>query len=146
MTQPKKLMVHCKVWVEDDSGALVFGAGRRRILEAVEKAGSIIGAAKELGMSYSAVWGKIHATEQRLGRPILEKKIGGLKGGGSVLTPFAKELLDRFRALEGRTQEAAEKIFEHIFVQGGNLGPSEPAEGMGVHQDMPGRVRMGPTE
>ncbi|ROQ93560.1 winged helix-turn-helix domain-containing protein [Desulfosoma caldarium] len=111
----KKLIVHCKVWVEDDTGALVFGAGRLRILEAVERAGSIIGAAKELGMSYSAVWGKIRATEERLGCPVLNKKIGGIKGGGSALTPFAKDLLERFRTLEERTQEAAERIFEDIF-------------------------------
>ena len=117
MAPSKRLVVQCKVWVEDDSGELVFGAGRRRILEAVERAGSIIGAAKELGMSYSAVWGKIHATEQRLGQPILEKRIGGLKGGGSALTPFAKELLERFRTLEGRTQEAAESIFQDVFPQ-----------------------------
>lgn len=115
MPVDKKLVVHCKVWVEDDAGALVFGAGRLRILEAVERAGSIIGAAKELGMSYSAVWGKIRATEKRLGRPMLNKKIGGVKGGGSALTPYAKELLERFRTLEGRTQEAAEQIFEDIF-------------------------------
>ncbi|MEJ5349144.1 MAG: LysR family transcriptional regulator [Desulfosoma sp.] len=117
MAQGKRLVVHCKVWVEDDSGNLVFGAGRLRILEAVERAGSIIGAAKELGMSYSAVWGKIRATEERLGRPMLQKKIGGLKGGGSALTPFAKDILERFRTLEGRTQEAAERIFEDVFAQ-----------------------------
>ncbi len=117
MGQGKRLVVHCKVWVEDDSGNLVFGAGRLRILEAVERAGSIIGAAKELGMSYSAVWGKIRATEERLGRPMLQKKIGGLKGGGSALTPFAKDILERFRTLEGRTQEAAEQIFEEVFAK-----------------------------
>uniref|UniRef100_A0A832A8L1 LysR family transcriptional regulator n=1 Tax=Desulfacinum infernum TaxID=35837 RepID=A0A832A8L1_9BACT len=113
--QGRKLLVHCKVWVEDETGELIFGAGRLRILEAVERSGSIVRAAKELGMSYSAVWGKIHATEQRLGRPILEKKIGGPKGGGSALTPFAKQLLERFRTLEDRTQQAAEEIFEDVF-------------------------------
>lgn len=115
VAQGRKLLVHTKVWVEDETGELIFGAGRLRILEAVERSGSIVGAAKELGMSYSAVWGKIHATEQRLGRPILEKKIGGPRGGGSVLTPFAKELLERFRTLEDRTQQAAEAIFEDVF-------------------------------
>lgn len=117
MFQRRKLLVHCKVWVEDHTGELIFGAGRLRILEAVERSGSIVGAAKELGMSYSAVWGKIHATEQRLGQAILEKKIGGPKGGGSALTPFARELLDRFRVLEGRTQQAAERIFEDVFLK-----------------------------
>ncbi len=68
-------------------------------------------------MSYSAVWGKIRATEERLGRPMLQKKIGGLKGGGSALTPFAKDILERFRTLEGRTQEAAEQIFEEVFAK-----------------------------
>jgi molybdate transport system regulatory protein len=123
--QGRKLLVHCKVWVEDETGELIFGAGRLRILEAVERSGSIVGAAKELGMSYSAVWGKIHATEQRLGRPILEKKIGGPKGGGSALTPFAKHLLEQFRTLEGRTQRAAEEIFEEVFRKALEPGPWE---------------------
>lgn len=117
VAEGSKLLVHCKVWVEDETGELVFGAGRLRILEAVDRSGSILGAAKELGMSYSAVWGKIHATEQRLGRAVLKKKIGGPKGGGSALTPFAKQLLERFRALEDRTQEAAERIFEDVFLR-----------------------------
>lgn len=116
MSQGRKLLVHCKVWVEDETGKLIFGAGRLRILEAVERSGSIVGAAKELGMSYSAVWGKIHVTEQRLGRAILEKRIGGPKGGGSALTPFARTLLERFRILESRTQQAGERIFEDVFL------------------------------
>ncbi|MBC7357411.1 MAG: LysR family transcriptional regulator [Desulfacinum sp.] len=111
-----RLSVRSKIWIEDEQGKVVFGAGRLRILEAVERTGSILAASKELQMSYRAVWGKIRATEQRLGRPLLTKKIGGTKGGGSELTGFAKALVQRYRTLQALTESAADRLFEDVFT------------------------------
>jgi len=106
-----KLTIKSKIWIEDEQGKVVFGTGRVRILNAVEKHGSILGASKALGMSYRAVWGKIKATEERLGQPILEKHTGGAEGGGSKLTPFARTLVERFRQTEDMTKSAADASF-----------------------------------
>ncbi len=110
-----KLTVKSKIWIEDPTGKVVFGAGRLKILNAVEKTGSILAAAAELHMSYRAVWGKIKATEDRLGKPLLTKRAGGAHGGGSVLTPFAITLIERFRHLDDLIRTTTDTLFEGIF-------------------------------
>ncbi|MCU0574638.1 MAG: LysR family transcriptional regulator [Syntrophobacteraceae bacterium] len=114
--KPGKLTVRSKIWVEDEHGDVVFGSGRLHILNAVEEHGSILAAAKALGMSYRAVWGKIKATEDRLGQPLLTKRTGGAHGGGSELTPFARALIERFRHLDTLVRTTSDTLFEGVFM------------------------------
>jgi molybdate transport system regulatory protein len=116
MANPKGLAVKSKIWIEDESGHVVFGAGRLYILHSVLKTGSIHAAAQELHMSYRAVWGKLRATEKRLGQPLLDRKTGGPQGGGSQLTPLAKEILERFEKLLTLTRDAADELFKDLFI------------------------------
>jgi molybdate transport system regulatory protein len=111
------LTIKSKIWIEDQDGKVVFGAGRLMILLAVKRHGSLHAAAKELAMSYRAVWGKLRATEERLGQPLLMKRTGGSRGGGSALTPFAETLLERFQQLEGLTKATADTLFQGVFVK-----------------------------
>ncbi len=115
--KPRKLSIKSKIWIEDDKGKVVFGAGRLRILTAVEQHGSILAAAKVLGMSYRAVWGKIKATEDRLGQPLLTRKVGGSKGGGSDLTPLGKNLVERFGHLQQMAESSADELFRDLFMK-----------------------------
>jgi molybdate transport system regulatory protein len=110
-----KLIIKSKIWIEDEEGNVVFGTGRLNILNAIEHHGSILAAAKALGMSYRAVWGKIKATEERLGQPLMLKRTGGLHGGGSKLTPFGKALVERFRQLEDLNRTTADAFFRGVF-------------------------------
>ena len=91
---------------------MVFGLGRLKILDAIDRLGSIQGAAKELKMSYRAIWGRIKATEERLKRPLLIRNIGGRSGGGSELTPFALSLLIYYRHLHQRISDLSDSEFE----------------------------------
>lgn len=111
-----KLAIKTKIWIEDDKGKVVFGTGRLRILKAVDSEGSILGASKALGMSYRAVWGKIKATEERLGQPIVIKHIGGVHRGGSELTPFGRTLVERFQQLNELSISTADAFFLGVFV------------------------------
>ncbi len=111
----KSFHIRSKVWIEDNEGNVIFGLGRLKIFEAIEQYGSIQVAAKELSMSYRAVWGRIKATEERLGEELLVRNIGGASGGGSKLTPKAKMLLERFRELHKLAVSGSDKIFEDIF-------------------------------
>jgi molybdate transport system regulatory protein len=116
VTHPsKKLTVKVKAWIEDEDGQMVFGIGRMRILEAVDRSGSIQAAAKELGMSYRAVWGKIKTSEERLGKPLVTKHIGGLHGGGSELTAFGKTLVARFQQFQDVTKTTSDALFRGLF-------------------------------
>ena len=126
-----KLVIKSKIWIEDEDGKVVFGTGRLYILKAVEEHGSILGAAKALSMSYRAVWGKIKATEERLGRPLMMKRTGGAHGGGSDLTPFGRNLVERFRQLEDLTRTTADAFFQGVFADAmmhGQVQPQPPAQ------------------
>jgi molybdate transport system regulatory protein len=95
---------------------MVFGSGRLKILNEVEKRGSILAASKSLNMSYRAAWGKIKATEDCLGRPLLTRQVGGASGGGSKLTPLAKALVDRFKSLKSLINKNADSIFDELNI------------------------------
>jgi molybdate transport system regulatory protein len=116
--KPQKLTIKSKIWIEDENGEMVFGSGRLRILNTIEEQGSILAAAKELHMSYRAVWGKIKATEDRLGQLLLNRRVGGAQGGGSELTPLGKALVERFRELQNLTEQTADSIFQDLFSKG----------------------------
>ena len=134
--EPRQLAVKSKIWIEDEKGDVVFGSGRLRILSAVEKHGSILAAAKELRMSYRAVWGKIKATEERLGQPLLNKRAGGARGGGSELTPLGKALVERFRQLQTLTETAADDLFKDLFIDGfAGLNDSTLSDSLTHHRD-----------
>jgi molybdate transport system regulatory protein len=84
------LRVH--LWLETE-GRMLFGLGRIHLLEQVARLGSLNQAAKALGMSYRAAWGRIKSTEEALGEPLLGKASGRK---GYELTPLAVTLLKDF--------------------------------------------------
>jgi molybdate transport system regulatory protein len=108
------MKVKFKIWFEE-SGGVAFAEGRRMLLEAVNRLGSLNAAAKELGMSYRAAWGKIKATEKALGIKLLEVTTGGKGGGGATLTPEAKELISKYQKYTDRMTLLMEKEFKRIF-------------------------------
>jgi molybdate transport system regulatory protein len=106
-------VIRSKIWIEDREGKAVFGSGRYRILEAVDRLQSLQAAAKEMKMSYRAVWCRIKASEERLGRTLVMRE-----GRGSQLTPFARELMTMFQEMEDRVRDDADAGFALI------MGPS----------------------
>ncbi|MDN3512827.1 MAG: LysR family transcriptional regulator [Candidatus Brocadia sp.] len=108
------MKVKFKVWFEENGG-VAFAEGRRILLEAVDRLGSLNAAAKELGMSYRAAWGKIKATEKALGVKLLEVTTGGRGGGGATLTSEAKELISKYKKYTDRMTRIVEKEFVRIF-------------------------------
>ena len=85
-----------KLWLERD-GRVIFGPGRDGLLKAVQECRSLNAAAKKLRMSYRAAWGRIRASEERLGIKLVE--MDSVKHG-MHLTNEAKELMDCFDHLE----------------------------------------------
>ncbi len=80
------------MWIENEKGEIVMGEGRAKILEIIDRTGSINKTAKELGMSYRGVWGKLKATEEALGLKVVSSE----GRAGSNLTPEGKYFLDRY--------------------------------------------------
>jgi molybdate transport system regulatory protein len=63
-------------------------------------------------MSYSKACKLIQTTEKGLGFFLVDKKIGGLSGGGSQVTPKDKELLKRYAQFEKEAREVIEKSYQ----------------------------------
>ena len=103
-----------KIWLDHRGRA--FGDGPARLLNGVERSGSLSKAALELGMSYNKAWRILHAAEQRLGFSLLDRRVGGSLGGGSHLTPQARDLMTRYRALGTEVDEALETLFQRHFA------------------------------
>ena len=85
-----------KLWLERN-GRVIFGPGRDGLLKAVEECRSLNAAAKKLKMSYRAAWGRIKASEERLGIKLVE--MDSVKHG-MHLTDEAKELMNWLDQLE----------------------------------------------
>jgi molybdate transport system regulatory protein len=109
------MKVRTKVWIEDDRGKVVFGGGREHILEAIDRLGSMNKAAKALKMSYRGLWARIKSTEDRIGAKLVNTRLGGGKGSGSLLTPTGKRLLKNYKLLEDTIHQQADKEFDKIF-------------------------------
>jgi molybdate transport system regulatory protein len=110
------ISIKSKLWIEEN-GRPVFGSGRRALLEAIDRCGSINRAAHELNMSYRKAWGALRAMEDRLGIKLIERQTGGRAGGGAVLTGDARTFIKKFEVLEKGLQKFVDARFEKAFTK-----------------------------
>lgn len=85
-----------KIWLEVE-GRVVFGPGRDLLLKAIDECRSLNAAAKKLDMSYRAAWGRVKASEERLGIRLVETEPGRT---GMHLTETARRLIRQFDLLD----------------------------------------------
>jgi molybdate transport system regulatory protein len=107
------MKVRCKIWL--DHAGKAFGEGPCELLRRVEKTDSLHQAAQQMNMSYSKAWNLIQTVEKRLGFSFLDKKVGGLSGGGSRVTPEGKEFLRRYQRFESDAKKVIERAYQKHF-------------------------------
>jgi molybdate transport system regulatory protein len=103
-----------KIWIEE-KGKVIFGRGRDNILKAVEKQHSLNAAAKELGMSYRAAWGRLKASEERMDKKLVNS---GIREKSLQITPQARAIIERFEKLEQDVENllhTADQDFKKLF-------------------------------
>ena len=100
--------INGSLWIECE-GERFFGPGRVELLQRIEKTGSISKAAAEMNMSYKKAWEMINALNTHSGKPLVVTKSGGEKGGGSLITEEAKQLIEYHAQLRKRFQEFLQK-------------------------------------
>jgi molybdate transport system regulatory protein len=103
--------VRSKIWIEDSDGKVIFGLGRYRILDTINRLGSMHAAAKELHMSYRAVWMRVRSSEKRMGKKLIVRD-----GKGSRLTPFAENLMKQYRRLQSVVQAETDEVYESLIT------------------------------
>jgi molybdate transport system regulatory protein len=92
----------------DFGGRGAVGPGKIRLLEEIERTGSISAAGRELEMSYRRSWLLVDDLNRCFREPVVASQRGGTKGGGAGLTEFGRELIRRFRAVEAAAAAAAQ--------------------------------------
>lgn len=92
------MKIKSKIWIETDEGVLI-SEGRIQLLKQIEATGSLNKAAKAMHISYQKAWKLVDASNKASKMALIETQIGGNKGGGTVLTPYGKLLIESFESI-----------------------------------------------
>jgi len=104
-----------KIWLEGQDGLVALSEWRVGLLDAIARHGSLVGAARELGVPHRTAWQRLREMEERLGTQLVEASSGGAAGGASHLTPAAHDLVRRFEALRaGLDEQVAARFHVHF--------------------------------
>lgn len=77
-----------------------IGPGKVALLEAIEESGSISAAARKLKMSYKRAWDLVNEMNTCLSKPAVSTAPGGRFGGGTVVTPVGRKIVESYRSIE----------------------------------------------
>ena len=106
-----RLQLKSSQWIVDENNNIIIGEGRAKILEHIDRTGSMNQAARLMKMSYKAVWSKIKATEKHMNACIVHTD----RKEGSRLSREGQELLKKYKLLKAKCMSADDKIFGGIF-------------------------------
>lgn len=109
------ISVKFRVWLFTKDEKLL-GKGRVELLELIDEKGSISQAAKAMGMSYRQAWQMVQEMNERAGRLLVEKKLGGKSGGGAFVTENGRQLIASFKALEKRVAQFIAKELKGLNI------------------------------
>jgi molybdate transport system regulatory protein len=105
------LRIKSKIWLETEEG-IIISEGRIQLLKLIETTGSLNKAAKEMNISYQKAWKMVDASNKASKEPLVATQIGGNKGGGTVLTPYGKLLIESFEAINSSCWEFLDTEFK----------------------------------
>lgn len=101
-----------RIALETPLGA-VLSDSRIRLLEAIERSGSLNRAAREVPLSYKAAWDALDTMNNLAPEPLVERSTGGSGGGGTRLTDYARRLIALYRAMESAQQDILDRL-DHV--------------------------------
>ena len=101
-----RYMAQVRVSIVFESGARI-GPGKIKLLESVRDTGSISAAARDMGMDYKRAWTLIDSMNRAFTEPVITTSPGGSRGGGTALTAFGEEVLERYRRIQDKSETLA---------------------------------------
>jgi molybdate transport system regulatory protein len=93
--------IRLTVRVDFGSGR-ALGPGKIRLLEAIDRTGSISEAGRSLKMSYRRAWLLVDDLNGCFRASVVATKPGGALGGGAELTALGHELIRKYRSIRRR--------------------------------------------
>jgi molybdate transport repressor ModE-like protein len=106
-----------KLWIETEDGRVALSEWRVTLLQAVAEHGSLVAAARSLGVPHRTAWQRVQEMEGSLGVRLLETVSGGVGGGRSTLSPAAREFIRKYEALRVGLDELVCERFDAGFKQ-----------------------------
>ncbi|NMA66942.1 MAG: LysR family transcriptional regulator [Clostridiaceae bacterium] len=107
--------LHCAIQVRLAKEEIFFGPGVLTLIQLTHKHESLRAAAKEMNLSYSKANKMIKGSENALGFKLLDRKIGGVGGGGSSLTEECIEFIEIYVNFEKEIKKISSQIFNKSF-------------------------------
>ncbi len=95
---------------------IALGPGKAELLAAIAETGSISAAGKSMNMSYRRAWMLVDVMNRCFKSPLVETAKGGSHGGGAWLTPFGKQVLAHYQAMDTAAKQVA-KAYMGLFNQ-----------------------------
>ena len=89
---------------------IVLGPGKAELLEHIAETGSILEAARHMGMSYNRAWLHVKVMNESFKEPLVHSSRGGNEHGGASLTETGAQVLKLYRQLEGQAEKATKKL------------------------------------
>lgn len=99
-----------KGWLLWD-GEFVMGPRYVRLLEGIERHGSIRAACGDLGLSYRTCLTRIRRMEDVVGAPVVITQRGGAERGSAAVTPLGRRLVRAYRAWRDEMERASRRAF-----------------------------------
>ncbi len=84
-----------------------LGPGKLKLLQQIDKHGSISAAGRAMNMSYRQAWSLVDQLNQAFIEPVVSSQTGGKSGGGASLTEFGKLLVAHASAVVTAAQKTA---------------------------------------
>jgi len=101
-----------------------IGHGKIRLLELIDREGSISAAARTIDMSYRRAWLLVDDVNKTFSMPAIETQLGGRGGGRARLTTFGRALVQLYRGVE---KDASVVFAARLSELEGHLAQSAPA-------------------
>lgn len=92
---------------------------RVRLLEAIERHGSIVQAARQVPVSYKTAWDAVDDMNRAATSPVVVRSKGGRAGGGTRLTEHGRRAIAIFRTLEAECQGLVDRMAGDLDQPGG---------------------------
>ena len=93
---------------------IALGPGKIDLLEAIRRASSISGAARDLGLSYKRAWDLVDIMNRSFKKPLVTPSAGGRGGGGSCLTRMGAHMVSLYRDMERKAETAISSEWKKI--------------------------------
>ena len=92
------------------------------LLRAIEECGSISAAAKRVGISYKTAWDRVDAMNNLSPQPLVTRSAGGIRGGGTAVTEWGRDVARGFAALQQEHREFVARLGARLHSLGDIAG------------------------